>query len=49
METIPSGETRWVKKVNWARYDMAMGGLLNPNSPRGVWDLTEKGKIYYKN
>jgi hypothetical protein len=49
METIPSGETRWVKKVNWARYDMAMGGLLNPNSPRGVWELTEKGEIYYKN
>jgi hypothetical protein len=48
MKTIPSGEIRWVKKVNWARYDMAKGGLLNPNSPRGVWELTEKGKKYYK-
>jgi len=49
LETIPSGETRWVKKVNWARYDMKMGGLLNPNSPRGAWELTEKGRNYYKN
>jgi hypothetical protein len=46
-ETLTSGETRWIKRVNWARYDMVQGGLLNENSPRGIWELTEKGKTYY--
>ncbi|MGO9621437.1 MAG: winged helix-turn-helix domain-containing protein [Desulfobaccales bacterium] len=48
-ETLPSGETRWVKNVNWARYDMVKGGLLNADAPYGIWELTEKGKSYYNN
>jgi len=48
-ETISSGETRWIKNVHWARYDMTRGGLLNENAPRGVWELTEKGRTFYKN
>jgi restriction system protein len=47
-ESISSGETRWFKNVHWARYDMARGGLLNEDAPHGVWELTEKGKIFYK-
>jgi len=45
---IESGETRWVKRVNWARYDMVQGGLLRDDSPRGIWELTEEGKNYNK-
>jgi hypothetical protein len=47
LETLPSGEMRWVKNVNWARYDMVKGGLLNENAPYGIWELTEKGINYY--
>lgn len=46
---LPSGEFRWIKNVNWARYDMVRGGLLNENAPYGIWELTEKGKTYYDN
>ncbi len=46
-ESISSGETRWLKNVHWARYDMARGGLLNEDAPHGVWELTEKGKTFY--
>jgi hypothetical protein len=47
-ESISSGEARWFKNVHWARYDMARGGLLNEDAPHGVWELTEKGKMFYK-
>ncbi len=47
-ETISSGQTRWEKHVHWARFYMARSGLLNGNAPRGVWELTEKGKTFYK-
>jgi hypothetical protein len=47
-ESIPSGDIRWFKKVHWARYDMARGGLLNENAAHGIWELTEKGKTFYK-
>jgi len=49
LETLPSGDFRWVKNVNWARYDMVKGGLLDENAPYGIWKLTEKGKNYYNN
>jgi hypothetical protein len=47
---LSSGEIRWVKNVHWARYDMVMGGLLKKKEdvPHGVWELTEKGKNFYK-
>jgi hypothetical protein len=47
-ETLPSGEIRGIKNVNWARFHMARKGLINPNSRRGVWELTEKGKTYFQ-
>jgi hypothetical protein len=46
-ESIPSGEIRWLKKVHFSRLDMVRGGLLNEDAPRGVWELTEKGKTFY--
>ena len=48
-EALPSGELRWVKNVNWARYDLVKGGLLNENAPYGIWQLTEKGRAYLGN
>lgn len=42
-EQIPSGQSRFSNKVNWARFYLARGGLID-SSTRGVWSLTEKGR-----
>ena len=38
------GKPRWEKAVHWARRQMVMDGLLNPDSRRGIWELSEKGR-----
>ena len=48
LETISSGETRWRKSANWERYRMAKEGLISTDSPRGIWEITEKGRQYLK-
>lgn len=35
---------RWRNTAQWARLTMVKGGLLKPDSPRGVWELTEAGQ-----
>ena len=42
-EQIPSGQSRFSNKVNWARFYLVKAGLIN-SSTRGVWSLTEKGR-----
>ncbi len=42
-EQIKSGDERWWKSVNWARFDLVQDGYLRDDSPRGVWALSEKG------
>lgn len=42
-EELPSGGPRWHKGANWARQHLVNKGLLNKNSPRGIWELTEQG------
>jgi len=42
-EQIKSGDERWWKSVNWARFDLVEDGYLRNDSPRGVWTLSEKG------
>ncbi len=42
-ETIPSGQSRFDNKVNWARFYLTRDGLLD-GSERGVWRLTERGR-----
>jgi predicted CopG family antitoxin len=49
-EDIPSGtEIRWRKNANWERFNMAREELLNNNSPKGIWEITEEGRNYLKN
>jgi len=43
-ETIPSGELRLTKNVNWARFYLARAGFIDA-STRGVWTLTNSGRI----
>ncbi len=42
-EQIPSGQSRFSNKVNWARFYLVRAGLID-SSTRGVWNLTEKGR-----
>lgn len=42
-ETIPSGQSRFYNRVNWARFYLTKEGLVD-GSERGVWRLTERGK-----
>jgi hypothetical protein len=42
---LPStGVTRWENTTQFARYSMVRGGLLKPNSQRGTWAISAKGK-----
>jgi hypothetical protein len=47
LEKLPSGDARWRKNAQWARYFMVKEGLLNPNSPHGIWEVTEEGKFHF--
>ena len=35
---------RWRNAAQWARNSMVQEGLLKADSPRGVWDITDKGR-----
>ena len=47
---LPShpNEKRWENTAQWARYIMVQKGLLTNDSPQGIWEITEKGKIFYE-
>jgi restriction system protein len=45
-ETLPSGELRFRNQVAWARFYLVREGLLD-SSRRGVWSLTEKGRLSF--
>lgn len=36
---------RWRNTAQWARNAMVKDGLLKADSPRGVWELTEAGRL----
>ncbi len=41
-----NGEPRWRNNARWARKHMINHGLLNKNSPYGIWEVTQKGIDY---
>jgi hypothetical protein len=45
-EPLPSNPDipRWDNTAQWERYFMVEDGLLASDSPRGVWEITEKGR-----
>ncbi len=46
-EVLSNGRSiRWRNTAQWARYQMVQEGLLTPDSPRGVWEITAKGRKY---
>jgi len=49
IEILSDGYTkRWQKNVEFERYKMVKSGLLKSDSPRGVWEVTEKGRDFFK-
>ena len=43
-QLLPSGgQLRWRKQADFERLAMVREGLLKSDSPRGMWELTEKG------
>jgi len=49
-EPLPSSprELRWRNAAAWARYSMVKKGLLSDDSPRGIWEITDKGREYLR-
>ena len=39
---------RWRNAAQWARNSMVQDGLLKANSPRGVWEISDKGQEMLK-
>jgi restriction system protein len=37
---------RWRNTAQWERQAMKEAGLIKPDSPRGVWEITEQGRLY---
>jgi len=36
---------RWRNTAQWARNSMVKEGLLKSNSPRGIWEISEAGRV----
>lgn len=45
-QPLPStpNELRWRNTAQWCRATMVKEGLLTPDSPRGIWEITEAGR-----
>jgi len=43
LERLPSGAVVWVTYASYERTNMVLDGLLKRDSPRGIWELTERG------
>lgn len=41
-------QKRWENTTQWARNTMVNKGLLDSNSPRGIWVITEEGRRYLR-
>ncbi|NOX56036.1 MAG: hypothetical protein GXP27_16660 [Planctomycetes bacterium] len=39
---------RWRNAAQWARHSMVREGLLKNDSPRGIWEITELGRQYFR-
>jgi hypothetical protein len=44
VEAVQSGQKRWETRVHFARLRLAKRGLIDQESPRGIWAISERGK-----
>jgi restriction system protein len=42
-------QTRWQNSAQWARNLMVKEGLLQADSPVGLWEISEKGRAFLQN
>ncbi len=47
-ELIGSGEVRWKNRVQFVRLKLIESGLMESDSPRGIWAITDAGRRYVK-
>jgi hypothetical protein len=45
-ELLSSGRARWKSSASWERSTMKDEGLINPESPHGTWEITDKGRSF---
>jgi hypothetical protein len=43
MDPVSTGDPRWWNAVCWERSELVKEGLFRPDSPRGVWELSDTG------
>jgi hypothetical protein len=41
-------EPRWRNRARWEKQNMVKDGLLKAASPTGIWEITKKGREYYR-
>jgi len=39
-------DIRWVTNVRFARQNLIERGCLRSDSPRGIWEITDRGREY---
>jgi Mrr N-terminal domain len=47
-EKLDSGEIRWRNRVQFTRLTLKQLGLIDPDSPRGIWKISDAGRSYLK-
>ena len=40
---LTTGRTHWENETHFARNELREEGLISSGSPRGIWELTQKG------
>jgi len=49
LDMLPSGNViRWRNRAMWERQELKQDGYLKADSPRGIWEISEKGEAYYE-
>jgi len=47
-DVLAMGEVRWRNRARFARLRMKELGLVSSQSPRGIWEITEKGRDFLR-
>lgn len=48
-ELVSTGDERWWNATRWERTALLREGYLRPDSPRGIWELSDKGLEHVAN
>jgi hypothetical protein len=45
-QPVATGDERWWNAACWERSNLVKEGLFRDDSPRGVWELSDKGRTF---